>query len=117
MLLEIYYEEKSWDSLEAILVSFSRYLQRKQVIAYHKKVYKNIISLTRKLMSLKPYDKVAKKVLLEELKYYGLKVHRLKLRLKVAHTTCLHASISFASLFSWKKKNTKSLVLKVRSFY
>jgi hypothetical protein len=68
MLLEIYYEEKSWDTLDAILVSFSRYLQRKQVIAYHKKVYKNIISLTRKLMSLKPYDKSAKKVLLDEIK-------------------------------------------------
>lgn len=68
MLLEIYYEEKSWDSLEALLVSFSRYLQRKQVIAYHKKVYKNIISLTRKLISLKPYDKAAKKNLLEEIK-------------------------------------------------
>ena len=68
MLLEIYYEEKSWNSLEALLVSFSRYLQRKQVIAYHKKVYKNIVSLTRKLMSLKPYDKTAKKALLEEIK-------------------------------------------------
>jgi hypothetical protein len=68
MLLEIYYEEKSWNSLEALLVSFSRYLQRKQVIAYHKQVYKNIISLTRKLMSLKPYDKTAKKALLEEIK-------------------------------------------------
>jgi hypothetical protein len=67
-LLEIYYEEKSWDTLEALLVSFSRYLQRKKVIAYHKKVYKNIISLTRKLMSLKPYDKAAKKALLEEIK-------------------------------------------------
>ncbi|CAA6815937.1 MAG: Unknown protein [uncultured Aureispira sp.] len=68
MLLEIYYEEKSWDSLEALLVSFSRYLQRKQVIAYHKKVYKNIISLTRKLIYIKPYDKAAKKALLEEIK-------------------------------------------------
>jgi hypothetical protein len=68
ILLEIYYEEKSWDSLDALLVSFSRYLQRKQVIAYHKKVYKNIISLTRKLMYLKPYDKLAKKALLEEIK-------------------------------------------------
>jgi hypothetical protein len=68
MLLEIYYEEKSWDSLEALLVSFSRYLQRKNVIAYHKKVYKNIISLTRKLTSIKPYDKAEKKALLEEIK-------------------------------------------------
>jgi len=68
MLLEIYYEEKSWDTLEALLVSFNRYLQRKQVIAYHKKVYKNIITLTRKLMHLKPYDKTAKKALLEEIK-------------------------------------------------
>lgn len=67
MLLEIYYEEKSWDSLELLLVSFNRYLQRKQVIAYHKKVYKKIILLTQKLMSIKPYDKAAKASLLEEI--------------------------------------------------
>jgi len=68
MLLEIYYEEKSWDSLEALLVSFSRYLQRKQVIAYHKKVYQNIITLTQKIMSLPSYDKAAKNALLAEVK-------------------------------------------------
>lgn len=67
-LLEIYYEEKSWDALEALLISFSRYLQRKQVIAYHKQVYQNIILLTRKLMMLAPYDKKAKKILIQEIK-------------------------------------------------
>ena len=57
MLLEIYYEEKSYDALEALLLSFSRYLQRKSVIAYHKQVYKNIISLIRKMIEIAPYDK------------------------------------------------------------
>lgn len=66
-MLEIYYEEKSWDALEALLVSFSCYLQRKQVIAYHKKVYKSIILLTRKLMALQPYDKAGKEALKKEI--------------------------------------------------
>lgn len=68
MLLEIYYEEKKWDALDALLISFSRYLQRKQVIAYHKQVYQNIILFTRKLMTLTPYDKVAKQELINEIK-------------------------------------------------
>ena len=59
MLLEIYYEEKSYDALEALLVSFSRYLQRKSVIAYHKQVYKNIIQIIRKMLDVAPYDKEA----------------------------------------------------------
>ena len=64
MLLEIYYEERSYDALEALLQSFSRYLQRKSVMAYHKEVYKNIIFLIRKMLDIAPYDKKA----LEKLK-------------------------------------------------
>lgn len=67
-LLEIHYEEKNWDALDALLQSFSRYLQRKQVLAYHKQVYQNIIMLTRKMMALLPYDKVAKQQLIHEIK-------------------------------------------------
>jgi len=68
MLLEIYYEEETWDALDALLISFSRYLQRKKITPYHKKLYQNTIILTRKLIHLAPYDKKAKKALLEEIK-------------------------------------------------
>lgn len=72
MLLEIYYEEKNWKALDALLISFSRYLQRKQVIAYHKQVYQNIILFTRKLMAVAPYAKEAKQQLIDEIKTTNL---------------------------------------------
>lgn len=37
-------------------MSFTSYLSRKSVNAYHKKVYKSIISIIRKLIDLAPYD-------------------------------------------------------------
>lgn len=57
ILLKIYYEQGSTDALEALLNSFYIYLQRKEVMGYHQSNYKNIIKFTRKLLSLKPYDK------------------------------------------------------------
>lgn len=65
MLLEIYYEEKSWKALDALLVSFSRFLHRKSVLSYHKKNYQNIIKFTHKILELRPSDKKAKQALLK----------------------------------------------------
>lgn len=49
MLLKIYYEQEEFDALDALLHSFGIFLQRKEVMSYHKKNYKNVIALTRKL--------------------------------------------------------------------
>lgn len=68
MLLEIYYEEKNWIALDALLISFSRYLQRKQVIIHHKQAYQHLILFTRKLMAIAPYDEAAKQQLIDEIK-------------------------------------------------
>ncbi|BDS11112.1 hypothetical protein [Aureispira anguillae] len=67
MLLEIYYEEKSIDALEALLGSFTRYLQRNSIIAYHKKVYQNIIYLIQKMIDTPSYDKKAQELLKKEI--------------------------------------------------
>jgi len=58
MLLKIYYEEKELTSLEALLDSFSRYLQRNSSLGYHKEVYQNILRLVRRLLKLLPGDQL-----------------------------------------------------------
>jgi len=67
MLLEIYYEEDSTDALDALLESFSRYLNRKSVIAYHKKVYQNFIALLKKLIKVTKWTATTKQDLLNEI--------------------------------------------------
>ena len=67
MLLKMHYEEGEQNALEALLDNFSRYLQRKSVIGYHKEVYRNIISLVRKLSKLPPGDAQAVQTLRQEI--------------------------------------------------
>lgn len=55
MLLKIYYEEESFEALEALLHSFTIFLQRKEVMSYHKNNYQNIIRITKKLCYLEPH--------------------------------------------------------------
>lgn len=57
MLLKIYYEEKSYNALDALLHSFKVFLDRKEVMSYHKKNYKNLIVLTQKLYRYSSWDK------------------------------------------------------------
>jgi hypothetical protein len=57
MLLKIYYEEDKMDVLDAFLNSFYAYLQRKEIMGYHRENYKNIVKFTRKLAYLATFDK------------------------------------------------------------
>ncbi|CAA6830123.1 MAG: Unknown protein [uncultured Aureispira sp.] len=50
LLLKIYWNLHEFDLLEAHLDSFSVYLNRKKVLAYHRQIYGNTISVTRKMM-------------------------------------------------------------------
>lgn len=83
MLLEIYYEENSIDALEALLISFSRYLNRKSVIAYHKKLYQNFIALLRKLLKVKRWTKSTRQRLLQEIEETAILADREWLQLQV----------------------------------
>lgn len=61
MLLKIYYEEEEFNAFESLLESMRAYLQRKEAIGpNHRVVYKNLLSLMRKLIHLNPYSKAQK---------------------------------------------------------
>lgn len=57
LLLKIYYEWQTDDLLYAHLDAMKNYIQRKKIIAYHRRNYLNIIHYTKKLMQLNFYDK------------------------------------------------------------
>lgn len=67
LLSRIYYEQNELDSLHALVDSFKKTLTRKkQVLGYHQLSYQNFISYLNKLIILNPFDRSAKKALLEE---------------------------------------------------
>lgn len=57
MLLKIYYERKYFDALDALLVSFKRFLQRKSIVAYQRNIHKNMVDLVEKLLAIQPHEK------------------------------------------------------------
>lgn len=61
MLLKIYYEESAYDAFESLLEAMRTYLHRKEAISFnHRIVYKNLLSVMRKLMHLNPYSQAQK---------------------------------------------------------
>lgn len=67
MLLKIYYNNKSLDALEALIQSFKMFLQRKEIMSYHKNNYLNILALVKKLILVPNFDKSAKEKLYHEI--------------------------------------------------
>ncbi|MFK7933351.1 MAG: hypothetical protein AB8G22_07565 [Saprospiraceae bacterium] len=67
MLLQIYYETDEIDLLDALLESTRTYLQRKEVIGYHKATFKNLLRYTRKLVKVNPFDREEKEKLKAEI--------------------------------------------------
>ncbi|MBP7273948.1 MAG: hypothetical protein KA974_08900 [Saprospiraceae bacterium] len=67
MLIKMFYEESEFDALESLLESMRTYLQRKDVIGYHKSNYKNIIKYTKKLINSFAYSKQKKLDLKDEI--------------------------------------------------
>lgn len=57
MLVKMYYELDEDNALDSLLSSMRTYVQRKKVLGYHKANYKNIISLTKKLFRVNPFDR------------------------------------------------------------
>ncbi len=61
MLLKIYYEEEEFSAFESLLEAMRTYLQRKEAISpNHRVVYKNLLSLMRRLINLNPYSNAQK---------------------------------------------------------
>lgn len=73
LLLKIYWKLEEYDLLEAHLDNFSVYLNRKKVLAYHRKIYGNTISITRKIISANLNDLIER----EHLKQLIIDTHPL----------------------------------------
>lgn len=67
MQLQIYFETDEFDLLDALLDSTRTYLQRKEVIGYHKATFKNLLRYTRKLVKVNHYDREEKEKLRVEI--------------------------------------------------
>lgn len=67
MLLKIYYTKQSIDALEALTQSFNLFLQRKEVLSYHKKNYLNVIRITKKMLHLADFDVLGQAKVREEI--------------------------------------------------
>lgn len=57
MLLKMYYELDEFGALDSLIDSMRAYIQRKKVMGYHKTVFKNLLSYTKKLLKVFPNDK------------------------------------------------------------
>lgn len=67
MLLKMYYELSEFAALDSLLESMRVYMHRKKVIGYHKANYENMISYTKKLVNINPYDSDQCKKLKEDM--------------------------------------------------
>ena len=68
LLIKIYVEEGEFDLLDTHLTTMRVYLNRKEILGYHKEVYKNVIHFTKKINRVNPYTKVEKAKLITEIK-------------------------------------------------
>lgn len=68
LLIKIYVEESEFDLLDTHLATMRAYLNRKEILGYHKEVYKNVIHFTKKINRVNPYTKVEKEKLILEIK-------------------------------------------------
>lgn len=63
MLVKIYYKYEYYDALDALLNSFTVFLQRKSMLSYHRENYIHFIQFTKRLLALPIYDKKGQKQL------------------------------------------------------
>ncbi|MFZ4544663.1 MAG: tetratricopeptide repeat protein [Saprospiraceae bacterium] len=68
LLIKIYVEQSEFELLEPQLDNMRAYLNRKELIGYHKNTYKNVISVLKKMLKIRSGDKIAKLKLQEEVK-------------------------------------------------
>lgn len=69
-LLRTYYKLGKEDELELLIESMSKYLMRKEIVGYAREIYKNILSLMKKLVNLNVYDS-------DERKKFQISVHEI----------------------------------------
>lgn len=67
LLLKVYYELDLYDLAFSQMDSFKQYLNRKEVMAYHKQNYQNNLKYVKRLLNLNTYDKARKKLLHDQI--------------------------------------------------
>ncbi len=67
MLLKMLYEEGEFDALDSLLGSLGAYLQRKELMGYHKSHYKLMLRFTKKMLRLSPYSHQQRQKLAQEI--------------------------------------------------
>lgn len=67
LLTKVYYHLDEFEVLEAHISSFTVFLRRKDILAYHRDIYKNFIRLIQKIMHLAPFDKEGRKKLKKQI--------------------------------------------------
>ena len=67
MLFKMYYELEEINALESLLESMRAYVQRKEVMGYHKNNFQNIVRYTKKLVRVTPYNEKQKDKLRQEI--------------------------------------------------
>jgi hypothetical protein len=63
MLIKIYYEQQYWEALDALIISFKRFLQRKHIISHQRKIYQNMLYLLEKIIATPTFDLIEKEKL------------------------------------------------------
>lgn len=67
LMVKTYYELNLFDLAYASIESFQQYLNRKEVLSYHKQNYKNNLKFVKRLLNLNRYDKARKKLLRQQI--------------------------------------------------
>lgn len=56
MLVKVHFQQENWDALDALLNSFYVFLQRKELLSYHRTNYKNILKIIQKILRTPAFD-------------------------------------------------------------
>ncbi len=67
LLTKNYYQLDEFEVLETHISSFMVFLRRKDILAYHREIYKNFIKFIQKIIHLPPFDKLAKEKVRQEI--------------------------------------------------
>ena len=67
ILIKIYFELSEFNALNSLLDSFTRYLNRRKELGYHKNLHLDFIRVVKKLLQLPKYNHTGRKELREEL--------------------------------------------------
>jgi hypothetical protein len=67
LLTKVYYHLDELEVLEAHVSSFTVFLRRKEILAYHRDIYKNFIRMIQKIIHIAPFDKEGRQKLRKQI--------------------------------------------------